>query len=132
MFVDGYQLEEKGEGARPHATTRQNKTYLTGLAAGNLRSDPTRGLAGSTNQAKGFGTLTLLPRPSQTVHATGIWSEGRWTVVFRRPLQVSADVCLQLSAGEKFSIAFAIWDGAARDRDGQKLVSIWHDLEIER
>jgi mono/diheme cytochrome c family protein len=131
MFVDEYQLEEKGDGPRPHATTRQNKTFLAGFAAGNLRSDPTRGIAGSANQAKGFGTLTLLPRPAQAVIAKGVWSAGRWSVVLRRPLSVSADSGLQLGADEKLSIAFAIWDGAARDRDGQKLVSIWHDLELE-
>jgi hypothetical protein len=28
----------------------------------------------------------------------------------------------------RVTIAFALWDGAARDRNGQKLVSIWHDL----
>jgi mono/diheme cytochrome c family protein len=135
MFVDEYQLEEtsnatNGDDPRPHATTRQNKTFLAGFAAGNLRSDPTRGIAGSANQAKGFGTLTILPRPSQAVIAKGVWSDGRWSVVLRRPLTVSADAGLQLAAGEKLSIAFAIWDGAARDRDGQKLVSIWHDLEL--
>jgi mono/diheme cytochrome c family protein len=134
MFVDEYQLEEKttnGDDPRPHATTRQNKTFLAGFAAGNLRSDPARGLAGSANQAKGFGTLTLLPRPSQAVIAKGSWNDGRWSVVLRRPLTVSADAGLQLAAGDKLSIAFAIWDGAARDRDGQKLVSIWHDFELE-
>jgi DMSO reductase family type II enzyme heme b subunit len=49
----------------------------------------------------------------------------------RRPLEVSADSGIQLAAGDKLSIAFAIWDGAARDRNGQKLVSIWHDFELE-
>jgi mono/diheme cytochrome c family protein len=136
MFVDEYQLEEKEDGnsdrQRPHATTRQNRTFLTGLAAGNLRSDPTRGTAASANQAKGFGTLTMLPRPSQIVTAKGSWSDGRWSVVLRRQLEVGADAGIQLTAAERLSIALAIWDGAARDRDGQKLVSIWHDLELER
>ncbi len=132
MFVDEYQLEAPGNGDRPHATTRQNKTFLTGHAAGNLRSDPMRGLAGSANQAKGFGTLTLLPKPSQSVVAAGTWSDGRWSIVLRRSLEMSANAGLQLGAGDTVSIAFAIWDGAARDRDGQKLVSIWHDLDLER
>ncbi len=26
--------------------------------------------------------------------------------------------------------ALAVWDGAHRDRDGQKLISIWQDLEL--
>jgi hypothetical protein len=36
-----------------------------------------------------------------------------------------------LIPGQRYSIAFAVWDGAASDRNGQKLVSIWHDLEVE-
>ena len=38
---------------------------------------------------------------------------------------------LALAGGDHGSIAFALWDGAAHDRDGKKLVSIWHDLELE-
>ena len=46
-------------------------------------------------------------------------------------LQVPPDAGLELGGGDRCSIAFALWDGAAHDRDGQKLVSIWHDLELE-
>ncbi|MBI3462200.1 MAG: c-type cytochrome [Planctomycetes bacterium] len=130
MAVDLYPLEKPAEGARPHATQQQPKEFLTGWAAGNLLSDPTRGLIGNSLQATGFGSLTTLPRVSQSVGASGKWNSGRWNVVLRRPLQVAADAGLPLAPGEKLSIAFAIWDGAARDRNGQKLVSIWHDLEL--
>jgi DMSO reductase family type II enzyme heme b subunit len=75
--------------------------------------------------------LTFRPRVSQVTSAHGGWKDRRWTVVLRRRLQVSPDVGLELSGGARCSIAFALWDGAARDRDGQKLVSIWHDLELE-
>ena len=38
----------------------------------------------------------------------------------------------KVRSGPKWaSIGFALWDGAARDRGGQKLVSIWHDLDLE-
>ena len=39
---------------------------------------------------------------------------------------------VSLEPGAKASVAFAIWDGGAKDRDGKKLVSIWQDLELER
>jgi hypothetical protein len=29
-------------------------------------------------------------------------------------------------------VAFAVWDGAQGDRDGQKSVSVWLRLEIEK
>jgi mono/diheme cytochrome c family protein len=147
MAVDEYLFEEGGPGGggngggngegerlgdRKHPTSKQSKDYLSGWAAGNLLSDPTRTLSASGLQAKGFGTLTMLPRPSQLVTGNGEWSDSRWTVVLRRPLKVPADAGSSLAAGEKLSIAFAVWDGDARDRDGQKLISIWHDLEIEK
>ena len=31
----------------------------------------------------------------------------------------------------KASIAFAVWDGAQRDRAGKKLVTMWQELELE-
>jgi mono/diheme cytochrome c family protein len=131
MAVDLYPFEQEGNGSRPHATRNQSREFVSAWAAGNLRSDPTGGLPANALQAKGFGSLTMLPRVSQVVNAAGGWSDGRWTVVVRRPLEVSADSGIQLAAGDKLSIAFAIWDGAARDRNGQKLVSIWHDFELE-
>jgi hypothetical protein len=131
MAVDLYPFERPGNGPRPHATERQPRDFLTARAAGNLRSDPARGFSGSDIRAKGFGTVTMRPRLSQAVSAAGKWADGRWTVVLRRPLEVPADAGLPLAAGDKVSAAFAVWDGAARDRNGQKLVSIWHDLELQ-
>jgi mono/diheme cytochrome c family protein len=103
----------------------------TARAAGNphARADPAQ-TAGNL-AAKGFGTTTFRPKPSQTVSAKSAWKDGRWTVEFRRPLAVSPDGGVPLAPGGRCSVAFALWDGAARDRNGQKLVSIWHDLKIE-
>jgi hypothetical protein len=130
MAVDLYPFEKPGNGSRPHARDLQPPEFLTAQAAGNLRSDPARPPA--TNlQAKGPGTLTMRPKVSQVVRATGQWQDGRWTVVLRRPLVVAADAGIRLAPGDRLSVAFAIWDGAARDRNGQKLISIWHDLKLE-
>ena len=30
------------------------------------------------------------------------------------------------------SVAFAVWDGMHKDRGGQKSITIWQDLEIEK
>jgi len=131
MAVDLYPFEQAAPGSRPHASERQPREYITARAAGNLRSDPAQTFTGNSLQAKGFGTLTMRPRVSQLVSANGKWQNGRWTVVLRRPLEVSPDAGVKLAPGDRLSIAFAIWDGAARDRNGQKLVSIWHDLRLE-
>jgi DMSO reductase family type II enzyme heme b subunit len=130
MAVDQYPFEQETKGPRAHATERQPREFLSGWAAGNQRSDPGRILPGSNLEAKGFGSLTLRPRVSQVTSAHGTWKDGRWTVVLRRAMQVPGEAGLVLGEGDHCSIAFAVWDGAARDRDGQKLVSIWHDLDL--
>ncbi len=131
MAVDLYPFEKPGTAARPHPTENQAREYLTAQAAGNLRSDPTLPFTGNSLQAKGFGSLTMRPRTSQAVSAAGRWQDGRWTVVLRRPLAAPADGGIGLAPGDRVSVAFALWDGAARDRNGQKLVSIWHDLRLK-
>jgi len=131
MAVDQYPFEQEAAGSSAHATERQPREFVTAWAAGNPRSDPSHVLPGSNLQAKGFGSLTFRPRISQVTSAHGGWKDGRWTVVLRRQLQVPPDAGLELGGGDRCSIAFALWDGAAHDRDGQKLVSIWHDLELE-
>jgi mono/diheme cytochrome c family protein len=131
MAVDMYPFEKTGNGPRPHAPEQQPRDFLTAEAAGNQRADPAAAARAASHQATGFGSLTMRPSVSQLVKAWGEWKDGRWTVVLRRPLQVDAAAGLPLAAGDKLSIAFALWDGAAGDRNGQKLVSIWHDLELE-
>jgi mono/diheme cytochrome c family protein len=132
MGVDLYPFEQAGKGPRRHAPDLQPRAYLTANAAGNLRSDPTAAFTGNSLEAKGIGTLTMRPRLSQLVSASGSWESGRWTVVLRRMLVTKdPESGITLTARDKLSIAFAIWDGAARDRNGQKLVSIWHDLQLE-
>ena len=132
MAVDSYPFEKEGGGPRPHAADRQDKDFLAALAAGNALADPSRPFSAGNFEAKGFGTLTMRPRASQVVSASASWADERWTVVLRRPLDPGADKGLALAAGDKASIAFALWDGAAHDRNGQKLASIWHDLVIEK
>jgi len=38
---------------------------------------------------------------------------------------------VRLKPGAQVSLAVAVWDGAGGDRNGQKSVSIWHQLELE-
>jgi len=137
MAVDGYPFEEEPEDGPDglptgHPAARQAREFITAWEAGNPRSDPTRPLAGSGLQAQGFGSTTAHPIASRHVEGRGSWDNGRWTVVLRRPLEVPAHAGLTLQAGDRLSVGFALFDGAERDRNGQKLVSIWHDLELER
>ena len=75
---------------------------------------------------KGSGRMQI----STVVNSLGNWENGRWTVVFKRALDAKSEG-ISLSGGEKVSIAFALWNGAAADKSAQKQISIWHDLKLE-
>lgn len=103
--------------------------FVTARAGGNPLA--TREHSASNLTAGGHGSLTFRPKASQVVSAKAIWSDGQWNAVFVRSLQVSAGEGLPLRSGQRYSTAYAIWDGEARDRAGQKLISMWNDLDLE-
>ena len=82
--------------------------------------------------AKGLGTLTSRRPAMQRIQAKGFWQDGRWQVVLVRPLMPAKEDDFTLKAGQEVSVAFAVWDGHAGDRNGQKSVSIWSKLTLER
>lgn len=81
--------------------------------------------------AGGFGSLTSQDPDSQNVKGRGEWRDGFWDVVFIRALDSQFEGDINLVAGKNAAIAFAIWDGQYQDRDGQKAVTIWHQLILE-
>jgi DMSO reductase family type II enzyme heme b subunit len=85
------------------------------------------------NEATGFGTLATRPPagPAKTTGA-GVFREGLWQVTIVRPLGKTSPRAADLVPGGTRPVAFAVWQGAFQDRNGQKNVSIWHDLELEK
>lgn len=71
--------------------------------------------------AEGYSTLTS--QEEQNVNGKGIWKDKVWHLVFTRPLAVpdNADVQFKHSA----QMAIAVWNGANRERNGQKGISSW-------
>jgi hypothetical protein len=114
-------------------TAQQPDVSLPARAADNpivrAAAHPT---GGSSLAAAGPGSTTFRFTKSQLVAASGRWSQGRWTVLLRRSLSVpTADEGVSLIPGQTASAAFAVWEGAHRDRNGQKQVSIWQELVLE-
>ena len=66
-------------------------------------------------QAQGRGTTR---RTGQGFPASGNYDRGQWTVTFELP---------DLPAGTP--VAFAVWNGSQKDRDGRKYFSVWQVLE---
>ena len=54
-----------------------------------------------------------------------------WTVVFVRPLHTPSRWDVQFKTGDTLAAAFAVWDGANRDRNANKMVSHWQILNIQ-
>ncbi|MBI1952662.1 MAG: c-type cytochrome [Candidatus Omnitrophica bacterium] len=96
----------------------------------NWKALPETPQAAEEANAKGPGTLTSREARLQQVQARGLWQDGRWRLVFLRPISRNQED-LPLAPGATASAAFAIFDGAHQDRNGQKNVSIWNELQLE-
>jgi hypothetical protein len=107
--------------------------YITGWGAGNPLSDPNKEKETAEEAtSEGLGSYTSHRPKVENVKAKGVWTNGKWHVVFARSLNSWEKDSMQFNAGETLSIAFAIWDGAGGDRNGQKMVSIWNEFILEK
>jgi mono/diheme cytochrome c family protein len=82
------------------------------------------------SNAEGFGTLTPQPAEEQDVWGAAAWSSGVWRVVLSRPLRMNGEWDVSFTDPRELAVSFAVWDGSKKDRDGIKLISGWHWLEI--
>jgi mono/diheme cytochrome c family protein len=135
LGIDSYPNVAKSPLEQPHRhtlTLDMPPLFVTAWGAGNIVADPTRRAAAEDLRAEGFGTLRARPRPDQAVVAQGVWDIGTYRVVLRRTLKGRGPDAVRLRPGRTVPVAFAIWNGAAGDRDGKKSVTIWQDLAIQR
>lgn len=135
MEADAYWFQRGvplGVEAAKAPTSSHDPTYLAGWGAGNLLSNPLRRSSVEDLNAIGFGTLTSQPPDDQNIFGKGVWQGGKWRVVMVRAIKPESHRDAQLIPGQSTSVAFAVWDGAQGDRDGQKAVSLWQRLEIEK
>lgn len=104
------------------------RRYLVGWAAGNPLSDPARVTPVEELLAEGFGSATH--QMEQGVLGRGLWKNGKWMVVFARPLKTSSVMQTQLTTGGKGIIAVAAWNGANQEVGARKQVSADVTLSI--
>jgi len=80
--------------------------------------------------ARGPGTVEKTEK--SPVQARSSWRDGRWEVVFARPLTTEGSKGVRLIAGKPAQVAFAVWDGASQERAGLKSFSKeWRELVIQ-
>jgi mono/diheme cytochrome c family protein len=116
--------------ARHALTLQSDPTYVTAWGAGNIVADPTRKSAVEDLTAQGFGTLRARPRAAQGVNALGVYETGAYHVQLRRALRGGGADAVSLAPGSRTAVSFAVWNGAAGDRDGKKSVTIWQELLV--
>jgi len=76
--------------------------------------------------AEGFGTLTRCKE--QILGGEAKWEKGQWSVVISRSLKSEEGATL---AGGTTQVAFAVWDGQAKERNGMKSITQWIGLNLK-
>jgi len=89
--------------------------------------------ASSVEDLVGGGFSTLTSKQSQgRVQGKAIWKDGVWRVVIRRPLaSTDPENEARLEPGRLQAVAFAVWNGENKERNGQKAVAPWFQLSID-
>jgi len=81
----------------------------------------------------GFSTLTSKQRQGR-IKGQAEWKRGLWRVVMKRPLTVDGDDLdneAMLIPGRLQAVGFAVWNGENQERNGQKAVASWMQLQID-
>lgn len=72
------------------------------------------------------------PPESQRVTGEGVWRDGRWTLVLRRPLATEDGAReVQLRPGEHVPVAFHVWEGANGETGLRMALSSWYYLYLK-
>ena len=79
-----------------------------------------------------YGIGAPKDQESANVSASAVWSRGLWRVIFVRSLGVDNGLGVQFTPGIRLPISFGVWNGAKGDNGGNKLLSGWHWLKMEK
>ena len=130
--VDDHRPDMQDRYASMHVDVylQTNVLYRTAEAAGNVISLPHKSPVEDAN-ARGFGTFTSQSISEQNVGGKGIWHDGFWNVVLIRDLKARDAGDVKFEKGKSTPVAFAVWNGNQRDRNGRKVISNWYQLALE-
>lgn len=137
MAVDDYPFAgrvypRKKMGHAKIASARATRgPFISAWAVGNPTSSPRLARSVMDLNAAGFGTLQPQGPKDQNLKSSARWWRGKWRVVFTRTLDSASKKDVRLLPGMIHPIAFAVWDGSRRDRNGQKSVTTWYKIRIE-
>jgi len=130
MYVDIYPFADPAAGLAAGPSAYLDANYLPALASGNLFASAARPSPVEDLIAGGFGSLTSQAAEGQNVQGFGEWADGKWRVIFSRELTSQEAEDVKFAPGKVYSLAFAAWDGANEERNGQKSTSQWISLQL--
>jgi DMSO reductase family type II enzyme heme b subunit len=104
------------------------RAYAGAVGLDNPISHPKRSPV-LDQMAEGFGSMTV--KAEQHADGKGVWRDGRWRVVISHPLATAAGGnAPRLKAGDETLVAFAVWEGGAREVGARKAWSNWLTLRL--
>lgn len=103
----------------------------TAEAAGNLQARSQMASPVEDANARGFGSFTPQPAVEQNVRGQGFWRDGFWSVMVSRELKSTFADDVNFAERRPVPVAFAVWNGQQRDRNGRKVISNWYRLILE-
>lgn len=130
MYVDGYTFADTEAGAAAPVSSYEDINYIPAMAADNLFASAAYASPVEDLIAGSFGSLTSQSAEMQNVLGHGEFADGKWRVIFSRDLQSPAAEDAQFENNQVYQIAFAAWDGANEERNGQKSTSQWISLQL--
>ncbi|MCC6601942.1 MAG: hypothetical protein IT327_01965 [Anaerolineae bacterium] len=130
MYVDGYTFADTEAGATAPVSSYEDINYVPAMAADNLFASASYASPVEDLIAGSFGSLTSQPAEMQNVLGHGEFTDGKWRVIFARDLQSPAAEDAQFENNQVYQLAFAAWDGANEERNGQKSTSQWISLQL--
>jgi len=77
----------------------------------------------------GRGSGDVAVNDAGDVTGVASYSDGEWSVIFRRPLRASSGA--PFTPGQFMPIALSAWDGSARERGNKRALSVWYSLYME-
>ncbi len=119
--VDHYPFQAQSLEAGSAAQQEMARRYAPAAAVGNRRVGP-REFPVEDLVAEGPGSLS--PAPTSASRGQGVRTPEGWTVVIKRPFPQG------LTTKVRTQIAFAVWEGSAKEVGARKMRSGWIPLAV--
>ncbi len=128
MTTDIYNFDYPVKGKGTSKTEAEKNIFIPGKAAGNPISFPSKSIIKELS-SQGPGTITF--KKTENTSGEAEYKDGKWSVIYRRPLTVGDPQSVQFKPGKRMPLAFAIWEGSLMESGGRKAVSpAWAEVEV--